>query len=36
LAEIDRASMPQCMVARIFGQIADLPMAASDNEVRVH
>jgi hypothetical protein len=26
----------QSMIARIFGQIADLPMAAADDEVRVH
>jgi hypothetical protein len=26
----------QSMIARIFGQIADLPIAAADDEVRVH
>jgi hypothetical protein len=26
----------QSMIARIFGQIADLPSAATDDEVRVH
>jgi hypothetical protein len=26
----------QSMIARIFGQIADLPMTARDDEVRVH
>jgi hypothetical protein len=26
----------QSMIARIFGKIADLPMTARDDEVRVH
>jgi hypothetical protein len=26
----------QTMIARVFGQIADLPNAPSDDEVRVH
>jgi hypothetical protein len=26
----------QLMIARIFGQIADQPMAAADDEVRLH